>query len=1514
VNFQILVKTVFLALFLYSASAWSFPIGIDSDADNIPDTLELFMSGDLSPDGTLDTDSDGIPDIVEDNITFTDKNNDDRVICPGTAPTGTDLTGLWDVRISDDLSQDIDVIQDVLDGVSICHTNSELQIFHPEAGYASGVSFDGSNLSFTFVGEVSPDEDFVISDATFTAGGGAFSKGRVDDTSAMDEGESKEIRLDRRTTKTEWQTNFTPANAEGVFGTQDTALGEGMDDGPINSPLNPASGGGEVRLDDTTPTQALLYIPDGVIGGYMIPSTGSFVVVGRVPTEEGLDLDGDLSADDQIIEDIEVYIMVTEPPAAGVGGMLRGIADSSEYQDFNSDFTQDVFIESFDTDVYGKAKGPIAEHRTSHIQTSSGSRVASRLVLFNPYLSAITVTASGGNITSGSNTFVDNDDGDSDNDTDEVILIQNRIPPHRDGEKVGFTSNGTDIKTNLLIFQSEGNVESGQTFESGTYTFSFTGADPAPLADETVVFADHSDDPLDIIQNLRINDVSSSSVIEGGRLIDATRNYDITWNEVTSSGVSNNGANKYQLRIENNDRDDAANDEVGDADRLVLSVNSSVCSGGTCSATVEGNTFEVGDIFTIRGVAIDSDASENRSITNKRYIIAGDTTTCSINSNESGNITNGVPCGEYYELGSNVRTYDNSGGGGTNNDGVLQRYALFRPSGTPKGMVVLIPGGRGGAALRGDAGTHELFTSSTNFLIRSAKLFADAGYLVAATGRPTDQSPSSNSAYDHHRVSANHAHDLAAIINEIKDNETLPNLDVFLVGTSRGGISVTRQWALGGGIAVSVPVNVNADTDGGTPGIQPPGQVPVGDCTTGDGDGMACHTTVGVPVHYMWHEDDTCRGTAPALLEGVLKDDLFNEYPAPSGGIYGSLTNQFDEFLTGSGIDPYGSNDCGSLYAHGFIGQEIAAVGNITNYLDSVLASLGSNSAPEVAPNATRYAIVGSARTIDLSALAEDLDGDSLSYELPFEAEAIGSDTTRGGSLSLTGSIVTYTPTASAGITDSFVYTAVDGNGGRSAGVVTVILSADTDSDGIADAYETAVGGLVVGINDAAGDFDSDGFTNLEEYEAGTNANDDADFPGILAFTSASFDVDEDVGTFGVTVTRPGGGTAGTVSVQCTVADGSAMSPDDYTATSPQTLVWVDGESGEKTCDVMVDDDSDPESQETVMLSLSNVTGGAKIGTPSTATLNINDNDTVADSVPHDITGDGKSDVLIRHSSTNAWYLYGLNGRTVESRGGIGMTGNGLWQTRGIGDFTGDGTSDVLIRNTSTGSWYLNELDGRTISSRGTVGMTSNQNWEFVGAADVTGDGRSDVLVRHNSTNAWYLYELNGRTVLSRGGIGMTGNGAWVPQAVADFTGDGTADVLIRNTNTGAWYLNELDGRTISSRGTVGMTSNLNWEFVGAGDVTGDGRADVLVRHNSTNAWYLYELNGRTVVSRGGIGMTGNGAWEPQQVEDFTGDGTADVMIRHTTTGGWYLNELDGRTISGRGSVGMTNNQNWQPQ
>jgi hypothetical protein len=101
--------------------------------------------------------------------------------------------------------------------------------------------------------------------------------------------------------------------------------------------------------------------------------------------------------------------------------------------------------------------------------------------------------------------------------------------------------------------------------------------------------------------------------------------------------------------------------------------------------------------------------------------------------------------------------------------------------------------------------------------------------------------------------------------------------------------------------------------------------------------------------------------------------------------------------------------------------------------------------------------------------------------------------------------------------------------------------------------------------------------------------------------------VNENGGSILITVTRTGG-SSGAVGVSYATSNGTAIAGSDYTATSG-TLNWTNGDNSNKTFSVPVLDDSTYEGNETVNLAISNPTGGATLGSPSTAVLTILDDD-----------------------------------------------------------------------------------------------------------------------------------------------------------------------------------------------------------------------------------------------------------------------------------------------------------------
>jgi hypothetical protein len=360
-------------------------------------------------------------------------------------------------------------------------------------------------------------------------------------------------------------------------------------------------------------------------------------------------------------------------------------------------------------------------------------------------------------------------------------------------------------------------------------------------------------------------------------------------------------------------------------------------------------------------------------------------------------IIRSAPCGTY----GIIRTRRESAGGVEQD--VTVQYMIHVPSGATKALVVLFSGGIGMTGITGDPNTGQVFTSNNNFLVRSAQLFAERGYLAVTVDRPSPAPP--DAEYQLYRLSARHAQDIVTVVNRVNRGQR----DVFLAGTSSGTLSVVAQWMLGAGSMTSSPVTIG-----------PPAVPYIGNPNFPN----LLAAFVRVPVQVMAHATDGCGGTPPSGAAALHAQFLL----AGTSSIFDLMNGGFD--LSGTG----GIMPCDALTYHGFLGMENAAVGRIAARMDAILALMAAqfpgNHRPITRP-ARLITTLQEPVSIDLRRLTNDPGGDPLAFSLPYATSS------RGAPIALQGAVATYWP-MQAGITDGFVYVAADGRGGRSAEVVTV--------------------------------------------------------------------------------------------------------------------------------------------------------------------------------------------------------------------------------------------------------------------------------------------------------------------------------------------------------------------------------------------------------------------------------------------------------------------------------------------
>ena len=106
-----------------------------------------------------------------------------------------------------------------------------------------------------------------------------------------------------------------------------------------------------------------------------------------------------------------------------------------------------------------------------------------------------------------------------------------------------------------------------------------------------------------------------------------------------------------------------------------------------------------------------------------------------------------------------------------------------------------------------------------------------------------------------------------------------------------------------------------------------------------------------------------------------------------------------------------------------------------------------------------------------------------------------------------------------------------------------------------------------------------------------------------LQFSQQAYSVSESGGSVMIPVTRTGD-SSGAVSVQVSTSDGSAKAGVDYTGVT-QTLNWGDGDTSTQDVVISIIDNVHATGALTLNLNLGDLTGGAVLGEPSTATLTI---------------------------------------------------------------------------------------------------------------------------------------------------------------------------------------------------------------------------------------------------------------------------------------------------------------------
>jgi hypothetical protein len=219
--------------------------------------------------------------------------------------------------------------------------------------------------------------------------------------------------------------------------------------------------------------------------------------------------------------------------------------------------------------------------------------------------------------------------------------------------------------------------------------------------------------------------------------------------------------------------------------------------------------------------------------------------------------------------------------------------------------------------------------------------------------------------------------------------------------------------------------------------------------------------------------------------------------------------------------------------------------------------------------------------------------------------------------------------------------------------------------------------------------------------------------PGELKFGNAVYSQTENGGLVSITVNRSGG-SAGAVTVDYVSLDGTAAAGDDYQAASG-TLSFADGEVSQ-TLSLILVNDSIYEGNEDFSLQLSNPTGGAKLGTPASASVTIVDDELPPNagtlqfsSASYSVNEDGGFITITVNRQGGSYSTVSVDYSTT---GGTATAGMDYTSTSGSLVF-GDGVVSQIfnISITDDAIYEGNEvfnLDLSNVSGGATLGMLSS--------------------------------------------------------------------------------------------------------------------------------------------------------------------------------------------------------------